>query len=214
VSVWDGTGYTSGSRLLLIPVAKCLWKQNWFQVIYPNLSWMQYLVLLPCACLRNILRKWFMTTVLTLPTHVLQPHRILFGFSVRIQKQFFHVFQLFALEVEYFYLKNTWKNSQIILICEKWFKTWNNFGKEFASEGVEAVYIVRTIFFIYSYFKSCVCWYWSVTFMQEKFFKKENSVNISQKFHRLGNIDLLSWKGTSWKNRFRWFRWWIWQWTW
>ena len=33
-----------------------------------------------------------------------------------IEKQFFRVFQLFAPEVKYFYEKNTWKNSQIILI--------------------------------------------------------------------------------------------------
>jgi len=33
-----------------------------------------------------------------------------------IQKQFFRVFQPFAPEVKYFYEKNTWKNSQIILI--------------------------------------------------------------------------------------------------
>jgi len=31
---------------------------------------------------------WFVTTLLTLPTHVLQPHRIWYGFSVMIQKQF------------------------------------------------------------------------------------------------------------------------------
>ena len=52
-------------------------------------------------------RKWFVTTVLTLPTHVLQPHRILYGFSVMIQKQFFRVFQLFVREVKHFYQKNT-----------------------------------------------------------------------------------------------------------
>jgi len=46
------------------------------------------------------------TTALTLPTHVVQPHRILYGFSVMIQKQFFRVFQLFAQEVKYFYQKN------------------------------------------------------------------------------------------------------------
>jgi len=46
-----------------------------------------------------------------------------------IQKQFFRVFQLFALEVKHFYQKNTWMNSQIIFIEWKWFKTWNNFGK-------------------------------------------------------------------------------------
>jgi len=49
----------------------------------------------------------FMTTVLTLPAHVLQPHRILYGFSVMIQKQFFRVFQLIAPEVKQFYQKNT-----------------------------------------------------------------------------------------------------------
>jgi len=33
-----------------------------------------------------------------------------------IQKQSFRVFHLFAPEIKYFYQKNTWKNSQIILI--------------------------------------------------------------------------------------------------
>jgi len=32
----------------------------------------------------------------------------------------------------------------------------NNFGKEFASERVEAAYIARTIFVIYNYLQSCV----------------------------------------------------------
>jgi len=50
------------------------------------------------------------TTVLTLPTYVLQPHIILYGFSVMIQKRFFRVFQLFVLEVKYFYQQNTWKS--------------------------------------------------------------------------------------------------------
>jgi len=49
-----------------------------------------------------ILRKCFVTSVLTLHTHVLQPHvRILYEFSVMIQKQFFRVFQLFAPEVKH-----------------------------------------------------------------------------------------------------------------
>jgi len=57
------------------------------------------------------------TMVLTLPTHVLQPHRILYGFCIMIQKQLFRVFkQLTAPEVKHFYQKNTWKNSQIIFI--------------------------------------------------------------------------------------------------
>ena len=33
-----------------------------------------------------------------------------------IQKQFFHVFQLFDQEVKHFYQKNTWTNSQIIFM--------------------------------------------------------------------------------------------------
>jgi len=56
------------------------------------------------------------TTVLNLLTHVLQPHRIFYEFSVMIQKQFFRVFQLFAQAVKHFYVKNTRKNSQIIFI--------------------------------------------------------------------------------------------------
>ena len=109
-----------------------------------------------CIWLRNILRKWFVTTVLTLRTHVLQPHKILCGFSVMIQKTFFRVFQLFAQEVKYFYQKNTRKNSKIVFKKQKWFKTWNNFGKELVSEGVEAAYIARTSFFIYNGLKGCV----------------------------------------------------------
>jgi len=63
------------------------------------------------------------------------------------QKQFFGVFQLFVSEIKPFYQKkNIWKNSQ-------WFKTWNNFGKEFASEVVEAAYVARTIYFIFHYLK-------------------------------------------------------------
>jgi len=48
-----------------------------------------------------------MTTVLNLLTHVLQPHRILYGFTVVIQKQFIRVFHLFAPEVKNFFEKNT-----------------------------------------------------------------------------------------------------------
>jgi len=48
-----------------------------------------------------------MTTVLNLTAHVLQPHRILYGFSIMIQKQLFRVFQLIAPEVKHFYQKRT-----------------------------------------------------------------------------------------------------------
>ena len=71
ISVWDGTGLYYCQQIVACPSSKCLWKQNWFQLIYQNLSWLQYCVLLPCVWLRNILRKWFVTTVLTQPRHVL-----------------------------------------------------------------------------------------------------------------------------------------------
>jgi len=66
--------YTTVSILFLVPVVNvCESIKNWFQLIYQNLSWLQYCVLLPCVWLRNILRKWIVTTVSTLPTHVVQP---------------------------------------------------------------------------------------------------------------------------------------------
>jgi len=142
--------YITVSRLLLVPVANvCESIKNWFQLIYQNLSWLQYCILLPCVWLRNILRKWFVTTVLTLPTHFLQPQNFVRIFC-NDSEAIFHVFQLLSQDVKYFYQKNTWKNSQIIFIWWKWFKIWNNFGKEFASEGVETAYVARTIFTFYT----------------------------------------------------------------
>jgi len=102
------------------------------------------------------------------------------------QKQFLRVFQLSAPEVKYFYRENTWKNSQIIFVWWKWFKTWKNFGKEFASEGVEAAYVARTNHFIYNYLKivtgSCNSSRHQ-RFTRKKFFENEISESISQKFH-------------------------------
>ena len=69
-----GLDYITVSRLLLVPVVNVSESiRNWFQLIYQNLSRLQYCVLLPCVWLRNILPEWFVTTVLTLSTHVLQP---------------------------------------------------------------------------------------------------------------------------------------------
>ena len=88
-------------------------------------------------------------------------------------------------------------------------KTWKNFGKEFASERVEAAYIARTIFVIYSYLKSCV-WLLLVTvtlpvtsgscktnFSKMKLLKTfpRNSIT-SKNWVTLIYCDL---KGTSWK---------------
>ena len=58
-----------------------------------------------CIRLRNILRKWFITTVLTLPTHVLQPQNVV-GIFCNDSEAIFRVFQLFSQEVKYFYQKN------------------------------------------------------------------------------------------------------------
>ena len=96
-------------QIVAWPSSKCLWK-NWFQLIYQNLSWLQYCVLLPCVWLRNILRKWFIPTVLTLRTHVLlQPQNFVQIFC-NDSEAIFHVFQLLSQEVKYIYLINTWKN--------------------------------------------------------------------------------------------------------
>jgi len=108
--------YITVSRLLLVPVVNvCESIKNWFQFIYQNLSWLQYCVLLPCVWLQNILRKWFVTTVITLPTHVLHPQNFVRIFC-NDSEAIFCEFQLFSQEVKYFYQKNTWKNSQIIFI--------------------------------------------------------------------------------------------------
>jgi len=42
--------YITVSRLFLVPLGKgCKSIKNWFQLIYPNLSWLQYFVVLPCV---------------------------------------------------------------------------------------------------------------------------------------------------------------------
>jgi len=85
--------YITVSRLLLVPVAKKL--RIGFSFIRINLG----CSIVSCCfvysiSLRTIIRKWFVTTVLNLPTHILQlqPHRISYGFSVMIQKQFYAYF--------------------------------------------------------------------------------------------------------------------------
>ena len=101
--------YITVSRLLLGAVVNvCESIKNCFQLIYQNLSWLHYCVLLPCVWLQNILRKWFVTTVLTLPTHVLQPQNVIWIFCNDLEA-IFRVFQLFSQEVKYFYQKNTCK---------------------------------------------------------------------------------------------------------
>ena len=121
--------YVTVNRLLLGPIVNvCESIKNWFQLIYQNLSWLQWCVRLPCVWLQNILRKWFATTVLTLHTHILQPQNFVWNFCNH-SEAIFRLFQLFFQEVKYFYKKNTWKNSQIIFIYWKWFKIWISLSK-------------------------------------------------------------------------------------
>ena len=115
-----------------------------------------FLVTVLCIWLRNNLRKWFVTTVLTLPTHVLQPDRLF----VVIQKQFFRVFQRFAQEVKYFYQKNTWNNSKIVLNKWKWFKTWNNFGKDFVRKESKLPISLEKFFSFIAAYKVAFDCYW------------------------------------------------------
>ena len=162
-----------------------------------------------------------MTTVLTLPTHVLQPHIILYGFSIMIQKQLFCVFQLFQTFLSKKKLERIRKSYSF---SKNDLKHEIGFGKKFASEGVEAAYIARTFFKSYSYLKSYV-WLLLVAVTLpvtsascEKNFSKMKLVKTfprnSMTSERLGNTDLLSGERYELKNRFRWFRWWIWQSTW
>jgi len=60
--------YFTVSRLLLVPVAKgCERIKNWFQLIIRIFLAAVLRSAALCIRLRNILRKWFVTTVLTLP---------------------------------------------------------------------------------------------------------------------------------------------------
>ena len=99
-----------------------------------------------------------------------------------------------------------------------------NFGKDFALEGVEAAYIVRTIFLIYSCLKSCA-WLLLVAatlpvtsascekkFSTIKFVKTFPTNSMTSE--RLGDTDQRSGERYELKNRFRWFRRRIWQSTW
>jgi len=120
--------YITVSRLLLVPVVNAFESiKNWFQLVYQNLSWLQYCVLLPCVWLRNILREWFVTTV-TLPTHALQPQNFVRIFC-NDSEAIFCVFQLFSQEIKYFYQKNTWNNSKIIFIWACCVSTTEHYDK-------------------------------------------------------------------------------------
>ena len=187
------------SRLLLVPVVNvCESIKNWFWLIYPKLSWLQYCVLLPFVWLRIILREWFVTSFNS--THTC-PATSEFCTDFRWWFRSIILSRISALFPgdQIFLSENTWKNSHIIFIQWKWFKIWNNFGKRFASEGVEAAYIARTIFIFYSYLKSSV-WLLLVTVTLpitgascEGSFSKLKLLKIfriiSMTSERLGNVD-------------------------
>ena len=66
--------YITASRLLLVPVVNvCESIKNWFQLIYPNFVLAAILRSAALCMTSKHLTKCFVTTVSTLPTHVLQP---------------------------------------------------------------------------------------------------------------------------------------------
>ena len=123
---------------------------------------------------------------------------ILYGFSVMIQKQFFAYFSYFP-RMSNISIRKTHEKIRKSYSW-KWFKIWNDFVKEFASEEVEATYIARTILIFYSYLKICV-WLWleAVTLpitsaSCERSFSKMKLLKTfprnSMTSERLGNVDL------------------------
>jgi len=196
---WSSVHFSVRWNWILLLSADCRLSQlqkicesirNWFQLIYPKLSWLLYCVLLPCAYDFETFYVSVSWLQFQLYPRVLQPYRIFYGYSVIIQKQFLRVFQLFVRELKHFY-QNSWKNSRIIFISWKWFKTRNDFGKKFSYEGVEveAAYIAQTIFSFIATWKAAFDCYGRCNsscqqrFMRKKFFKNGISENISQKFH-------------------------------
>ena len=73
-----------------------------------------------------------------------------------IQKQLFRVFQLIPRRSNISIRKRLERIRKSYSFNKNDLKHEINFGKELASEGVEAAYIALTIFLIYSYVKSCV----------------------------------------------------------
>ena len=212
--------YVTVSRLTLVSVANvCESIKNWWHLIILAAVLRSAAF---CVRLRNTLRKWFVTTVLTLPTHVLRPHIILYWFSVIIQKQFFRVFQLFAPEVKNFYqrlerIRKSYSFSENDLKYEVTLA--NNLLRK---EQKLPTSLEHFFHFDYSY-----CVWLSLAAVTvpvanaacERNFSKIKFENFSQKFHDQWKVGqhwsaVLSVKRYELKNRFRWFRWWIWQPSW
>ena len=103
------------SWIILLSADCCLsqWKKvcesikNWFQLVYLNLSWLLYCVLLPCVYdFETSYGRWFVTTVLTLPTCPATPWNFVRIFR-NDSEAIFRAFQLFAPEVKHFHHKHT-----------------------------------------------------------------------------------------------------------
>ena len=91
-----------------------------------------------------------MATVLNLPTHILQPHRISYGFSVMIQKHFVRVFQLFPQR------SNISLRKTLERICKSYQFSENDLTPEMSLamnllRKETKLPIARTSLFIYSY---------------------------------------------------------------
>ena len=147
-----------------------------------------------------------------------------------VWEQFFPAFQLFVWpERSNISIRKTLvRIRKCILNLLKWFKMWNTSGKEFASERVAAAHIARIIYFICSSFRSCIWLFIQVVtntvaasnssrhqrFMREKFFKMKlvkTFLRNSMTRERLIAMLYFQLQGYELKNRFRLFRWWIWQ---
>jgi len=151
----------------------------------------------------------------------LQPHRSLYGFSIWFRSNYFAYFSSLPPRSNIYITKTLERIRKSYWFSKNDLKHELNIGKEFASEGVEAAYIARTIFSIYNYLKSCV-WLSLVAVTLpvtsascEKKFSKTKFVKTfprnSMTSERLDNTDLLSGERYELKSSFRWFRWWIWQ---
>ena len=165
--------------------------KNCFQLIYLNFSGCCIALCCLVQPIRfgNILRKWFMTTVLTLPTCPATSQN-LYGFSVMIQKQFFRVFQLFSPEVRYFYQKTLERIRKSYLFSGNDLKHEITMAKNLLrKESKLPISPEQCFFHLQLVTKLCLIVTGSSNssrhqrFMREKFFKNKICENISQKFH-------------------------------
>jgi len=131
------------------------------------------------------------TTVSTLPTHVLEPHTILYGFSVMIKKQFFAYFSSFPRRSNISIRKTLEKIRKSYSFSENDLKREITLTKNLLrKESKLRISLEQFLSFIDNALKklrlivtgSCNSSHHQ-RFMREKFFKSEITEKISQKLH-------------------------------